>query len=155
MNWLFWLIMATIFFVGELITIGFVLFWFGVGASVAVVLALLEFGIYTQSIAFLLVSAILVIFSKKITKRLFKDKEIPSNIFAIIGKQCIVTQEINNLMGTGIVKVSGELWTARSADDQLLEVGTRVVVVRVEGVKLIVQANIVREELDYTNVVQN
>ena len=54
------------------------------------------------------------------------------------GKQAVVTEDIDNLAGTGAIKLSGVIWTARSADGNPIPAGTIVAVQSVEGVKTIV-----------------
>ena len=58
----------------------------------------------------------------------------------LIGKECVVTEEIDNVLGTGAVTVGGKVWTARTESDETkAQEGARAVVVRIEGVKLIVK----------------
>lgn len=56
-----------------------------------------------------------------------------------IGKECRVTETINNIAGTGAVYVDGKTWTARSGNDEIIEAGELVSPIRIEGVKLIVE----------------
>ena len=56
-----------------------------------------------------------------------------------VGKECMVLEEINNVAGTGAVKVAGKVWTARSADGDIIPEGSRAEAIRIEGVKLIVK----------------
>ena len=64
----------------------------------------------------------------------------------LIGQECIVTELIDNVAGTGAVSVGGKVWTARTTDDHVIPQGSHATVLRIEGVKLIV--NPVRETAD-------
>lgn len=136
--WLNWFIIAGILFVGEIATAGFILFWFGVGALVSAVLALIGMHIYVQIAAFVVVSTILLIFTRPIIKRMLKGNNIPSNVYALSGKIGMVVQDIDNINGEGQVKVNGEIWRAESEDGSRIQTGTEVKILRVEGVRLVV-----------------
>jgi len=138
MIWLYWLIAAGVFFLGEILSPSFILFWFGIGALAAAGLALTPIGLYYQVAAFIVISTILLLFTRPLMKRLIKHNNVESNVYAMAGKKGIVIQEINNILGTGQVKVSGEVWQARSSDDNQIPAQTEVEIVKVEGVKVIV-----------------
>lgn len=139
--WQIWLIIAVLLAVGEILTTGFFVFWFALGAGVAALAAWLGVGIYWQIILFLATSLILVIFTRPLVQRFAhrSDPDIKTNLEAIAGKSAVVTEEIDNVMGSGQVKMEGEIWSARSGDSERLPVGTRVTVHGVDGVKLIVK----------------
>lgn len=137
MTWVQWLIIAGILFIGEIFTTGFILFWFGVGALVCTFLAL-SFNLYVQMVAFIIISTGLTIFTRPLVKKMIKQNNIASNVYAMSGRKGIVVQEINNLIGTGQVKISGEVWQARSEDDSIIAEDSEVEIVRIEGVKAIV-----------------
>ena len=136
-----WLIIAVLFFVGELICPVFFLFWFSVGALVAMLLSLVVSSITVQIIVFLVVSVLLLIFMKPLTNKLFKNKEKDElNTNGIIGKTAVVVKEIDNLKGTGEVKVGSELWRAVSDDDsKVIPQDAKVTVLKIDGVKVIVK----------------
>ena len=56
-----------------------------------------------------------------------------------MGEYCKVTEAIDNFNGTGTVVLNGLEWMARSADETLIEVGTKVKVCGIEGVKVLVE----------------
>ena len=87
---------------------------------------------------FVLVSAIAVVATRPLVKRIVNKKAEPTNADMVIGKTGIVTEKIDNLAPSGLVKVSGSVWTARSADNTAIEVGERITVKEINGVKLIV-----------------
>ena len=125
-------------FVIESFTIGFLVFWFGIGALAALVASLFISNIWIQSLIFIIVSSLLLIFTKPLVKKFVKEKDvIPTNVYSIIGKEGIVVEKIDTLNGVGKVKVNGELWSATSSEN--IEKGTKVKVLKVNGVKLEVE----------------
>ena len=132
-----WILIAAICFIGELITAGFFILWFGVGASVAAVLSYLGFSETTQFVAFILVSIILLALSRPFAKRItmgMPDKKAASD--RLIGEKGIVIEDIS-LKDGGIVRISGDTW--RAVSDQEIKEGSSVLVEKIEGVKLVVK----------------
>ena len=66
-------------------------------------------------------------------------KKEDTNAGRYLGKIGIVTSEINNIAAVGQVKVLGNVWSARSSDGSIIPAGASVLVLRIEGVKLIVE----------------
>lgn len=139
--WQVWLIVAVFLAIGELLTTGFFIFWFALGAGAATVAAVLGLNIYWQIGVFLLVSFLLVLFTRPLVQRFVhqRDSGIKTNLEAVEGKQALVTEEIDNLVGTGQVRLQGETWSARSAGGERIPPGVRVTVIGVDGVKLVVR----------------
>lgn len=132
-----WILIAAVCFIGELITAGFFILWFGVGASVAAVLSYLGFSETTQFVAFILVSLILLAlsrpFAKKITQGLPTKKATSDRL---IGEKGIVIEDISPKNG-GVVRISGDTW--RAISDQKIKEGNTILVEKIEGVKLVVK----------------
>ena len=137
--WAFWLIIAGILFVVEICTVSFFAFWPGIGAVAAAICSLFTDNIVIQSAVFVIVTTIMILFMKPLAKKLFKTKDVNMNNKALIDKNGIVTQEIDNLNSKGQVKVSGELWSAISENDEIIEKGATVLVKDIKGVKLVVK----------------
>lgn len=137
-----WLIIAAALFIGEMICPIFFMFWFAIGALVALVVSLITSNIIIQTGVFLAVSIILVIFMKPLTNKFFKTKAKDDlNMNGIIGKTAIVIKTIDNLKGTGEVKIHGETWSAVTENDgEIVEAENKVEVLKVDGVKLVVKA---------------
>ena len=135
--WSFWLITAGIFFILELATSGFLVFWLGLAAMISMVVSFFTASIPIQTAVFVVTSILLIVSTRPLLNKFLKTKEnstIPTNIYGIIGKKGIVIEDINDIDYTGKVKVAGELWSATSNED--LEKGTRIEVTEVNGVKL-------------------
>jgi membrane protein implicated in regulation of membrane protease activity len=134
-----WLVLAGLLLIGEIITVGFILLWFSIGAVVASIAAKMGMDFYLQVIVFSAVSIGLLVFTRPIVKRLWKHKEVATNVSSIIGKKGMVVQGINNILGQGQVKIGGEVWSARSEDESEISLDEQIEVAGVEGVKLIVR----------------
>ena len=141
-----WLIAMVVFMVIEAITVGLASIWFAVGALVAWICALLGAPIWLQIVVFMVVSAAALYFTRPIAKKYINAKVIPTNADVNIGKECRVTETIDNIAGTGAVYVGGKTWTARSADEEVIPEGELVTALRIEGVKLIVEKTAVFAE---------
>lgn len=135
-----WLIVMVLFLVVEAATVGLVCIWFAVGALAALIAALLGAEIWLQIVLFLVVSAVALYFTRPLAKKYVNAKVEPTNADMVIGKECRVTEAIDNIAGTGAVYVDGKTWTARSESDEVIPEGTLVTAKRIEGVKLIVAA---------------
>lgn len=138
--WVFWLIAAGIFFIIEMATIGFLVFWLGIGSLLAMVTSFFIDNIIVQFAVFLVTSSILIIFTRPLVNKFVKvPKEIKTNAYSIIGKKGIVTSKINNIEGNGQIKIDGEVWSAKSLDEEDIEKNTEVEIVEIDGVKAVVR----------------
>lgn len=139
---IFWLILLIIAIAVEVATMGLTSIWFAGGAVVAILAAVLYMPVAVQVILFFVVSLLLLFFTRPVAVRYFNKDRVKTNVESMVGRQAVVTGEIDNLHGIGQVTVGGQEWSARSVDDDLrLPVGTVVNVVSVSGVKLIVKVD--------------
>ena len=137
---IFWMVILILCIVIEVLTLGLTTIWFAAGALVAIFAALLYAPIFVQVILFLLVSLTLLFFTRPIAVKYFNRDRVKTNMESMVGRQAIVTGEIDNVQATGQVTVSGQEWSARSWDDKVrIPAGAVVVVVAISGVKLIVR----------------
>ncbi len=138
-----WFILALVLFILEIITPGFVILWFGVGALVAAGMQLLGVTSLTaQIIAFVAVSIILVILSRTLFKTLFMRSPgagLKTNMDALVGRTGIVTEVIDNENSTGRIVVDGQDWRASAVDNAVIVQNTRVTVTAFEGARLLVR----------------
>lgn len=136
--WYLWLIAAGIFFIIEIATVGFLIFWLGIGSLFAMVASFFTDNLLIQTTVFVISSSVLIPLTKPIVNKYFDDgKTIATNAYSLIGKVGIVTTEINTLNSTGQVKVNGEIWSAKANED--IKQGTEVEILKIDGVKLIVK----------------
>ena len=134
-----WLGILVLMVIVELLTTQLVTIWFAVGALVSFFLALLGVEqIWIQILAFLLVSAAALAVTRPLVKRTLRRTTVPTNADMVIGKTAVVTERIDNIAGTGLVKVGGSVWSARTADQSVIEEAQEVEVQEIQGVKLLV-----------------
>lgn len=133
-----WVAAIVIAIVVELLTDQLVSIWFVPAGIVATVLDFCNVGVIWQTLVFFVVAAIGVILAKTVFFKGRMSGSTKTNIDAIIGERCIVTERIDNYAGCGQARVNGQIWSARGAyDDDVFEVGEALRVVAIEGVKLI------------------
>ena len=137
----FWIVIMVIAAIGELLTLAFYSIWFVFGAFFALLAKWLGVSFTGQFYVFIITSAILILMSEFLLKRKFGILKNPhkTNIDGILGKEAIVTEEINNTEGTGEVEIAGKKWTAISEDGSIIPLRERVIIKKVDGVKLIVR----------------
>lgn len=138
--WQIWLIIAGIFLIGEIATVGFLIFWFGIGALVAMVASLFTDSIIIQTTIFVISSTILIFATKPFVKKFVDVKKINTNVFSIIGKTALVIKEINPIQSQGQIKINGETWSAESENNEVIPEGSEVQILQIRGVKTIVKA---------------
>ena len=140
--WYIWLIAAAVFFLIEVATVGFLIFWLGIGALCAMVTSFLTDNVLIQTGVFVVVSAILIPITKPFVDKYLDKKTVPTNSEAVVNKTGIVTKAITSPDGIGLVKIDGEVWSAKSKDNIDIAEGTEVVVLKIDGVKIIVEPKI-------------
>lgn len=139
--WYLWLIAAGVFFIIEIATTGFLIFWLGVGALLAMCISFITESILIQTAVFVVSSVVLIPLTKLfLNKYMGNGKVVPTNAYSIIGKTGLVTSDINILESTGQVKINGEIWSAKA--DSNISKGTEVEVLKIDGVKLVVKSKV-------------
>ena len=137
--WQLWLIISGLFFIAEIITVGFLVFWFGIGALFAMITSFFIDSIIIQTTVFLITSTVLLFFTKKFVKKVDAFDKVKTNAYSIIDKKGIVTKEINSKNGIGQIKVGSEIWSAKSVEpDIIISEGTEIEVKDIDGVKAVV-----------------
>ena len=137
--WQIWLIIAILFFILEMMGPGFLLFWVGVGALIAMVVSFFIDNIAIQIGVFTISSIALLFCTRPFANKFAKTDNTVTNAKSVIGKKGIVTKQINSLKGTGQIKVGGESWTAKSSNEDIIEEGVQVTILDINGVKAIVE----------------
>ena len=134
-----WIVAIVVLLIIEGLTSGLVTIWFAIGAVAALVCELLGAPLWLQIAVFLVISFVTLVLTRPLAQKHLNSKTQPTNADRMIGRECIVTERIDNVAGTGAVTVGGQVWTARSVSDAVIPSETRAVVRRIEGVKLIVE----------------
>lgn len=137
-----WLIGIIVFAVLEAATASaLVSIWFSVGSLAALITSFITDLFWVQLVVFFVVSIAVLALVRPLTRKYFTPKTEATNADRLVGEAAIVTQTVDNLAATGQVQLKGQAWTARGEDNTPLTAGTRVTVVRIEGVKVIVKAS--------------
>lgn len=136
--WIIWLAISIIFLVVEGMTVELISIWFTGAGLVAMFVSLLDLGIWWQLGAFSVVSIVLIIFTRPIVARHLKRNESKTNVDSLIGEVATVTKDILP-DDRGEVKIKGQYWLAISSNNEKIEVGNKVSILAIEGVKLIVK----------------
>ena len=134
-----WIIAAVVFGILEAVTMGLITIWFVGGSVLAAVAAGLGFSLPVQILVFLVVSLVLLVFTRPVVRKKLKVGSVKTNVDALVGKEALVTEPIKPF-SSGQAKVDGIIWTAIAPDNQItLESGEMVLIEKVQGVKLIVK----------------
>jgi membrane protein implicated in regulation of membrane protease activity len=141
--WIFWLVLGIGLVIAEVFTLGFVLFWFGLGALAAALVGMLGFGLGVQFLVFAVVSSALTVMSRTILSKYFfhRDEDrVKTNIESLPGKIGTVTSASKGALSEGAVKVYGSTWTAFpiEGESELVE-GEKVEVIEVQGSSIYVR----------------
>ena len=134
-----WLALLIIFAVAEAATVGLTSVWFAIGSLGALVCALAGGNIWLQLGIFIVLSLVCLVALRPLAKKYLNTRVEPTNADRVIGQEARVTQDIDNIQGTGAVTIGGVTWTARSEYDTPIPAGAMVRVLRIEGVKVIVE----------------
>lgn len=127
-GWVIWFVIAGLLFIAEMLTVTFYLLWLGIGAVVGGLIALfVPNSLLLQVVIASIVSLVLTIFTKRISKNFREAKGYTDAVDQLVGKKGIIVQTITN-EANGIVKIDGDMWTAVS-DEPILD-GENVIVVK-------------------------
>lgn len=141
--WILWVVLGVGLIIAEMFTLGFVLFWFGIGALAAALVGFLGFGFGWQFLAFALVSIALTAMSRTLFANYFSHSEensLKSGVDALPGQVGTVSVGSSGALHEGAVKVFGSTWTAFPIDDETpLREGEKVEVVEVKGSSIYVR----------------
>ncbi len=142
-----WLLLFVVLLLIEVSTLALTTIWFAGGAFIAFFVALLGGAIELQLFCFVVISLVMLIFTRPIFVKHLNQRTVRTNVDRLIGQQAVVTVTIDNLQAAGAVSVNGQEWTARSlVTDQVIEPETIVKIEKISGVKLIVTP-VPKEEL--------
>lgn len=136
---LVWFGLMIFFVIVEAVGPQLVSVWFAGGALVSMIVSFFSDLLWLQVTVFIVVSVLLLLLTKPFVKRKKGFSTIKTNSDSLIGQTGVVCTPIDNVNATGTVKISGQIWSARSLDGSCIDEGERVIVERIEGVKLIVK----------------
>ncbi len=140
MSTIVWIAAIVIFGVVEAATAGLTSIWFVLGSVAALIVAICNGPIWLQISLFFVVSIVTLAATRPLVVKLMKKDIKPTNADRVLGGLARVTERIDNDVPTGAVYIDGKTWSARSSSGESIEPDTMVRVVRMEGVKLYVEA---------------
>lgn len=141
MDWtmtILWLVLMLVLAFLEAATTQLVTIWFALGALAAMIAAISHAPIWLQIVLFAAVSAVALILTRPLAKKLTRTDKVPTNADRVLHQTGIVQDAVDNTAAAGTILVEGAVWSARSADGSVIPAGTPVIVERIEGVKCIV-----------------
>ena len=138
-GWILWAALMVVFAIVEAATVNLVSIWFVGGALTALIVQLLGGSIWLQLALFLVTAGVLLAGLRPFVRRYVAPRRTATNADMVLGREACVLETVDNLHGTGALKLDGKVWTARSATDAVLPEGMLVKVVKLEGVKLYVE----------------
>lgn len=133
-----WFVLLILFVVAEAATVNMVSAWFALGSLAAVIGSLLGAKLWLQIVLFLVVSGVSLALLRPLSKKYFTPRITRTNVDALAGKLCLCVTDIDNVAGSGQVKLGDVEWSARSTTGEPIPAGTQVKIDRVEGVKVYV-----------------
>ena len=134
-----WIAAIIIFGVAEAATAGLTSIWFVLGGVAGLIAAVCGGPVWLQVGLFFAVSIAALAFTRPLVVKLMKKDIKPTNADRALNNVGRVTERIDNALPSGAVYIDGKTWTARSADGEVIEPDAAVRILRMEGVKLIVQ----------------
>lgn len=121
----------------EFETADMVTIWFSVGAIGALIAAALDQNIVVQIGIFIAVSLVLIVLTRPMTKRFMDKTVIRTNADRFVGMIGTITVEVP-IGGRGEVLVDNSKWIAFSSSEEIIPVGTKVMIQDIVGIKLLV-----------------
>jgi len=136
--WMFWVLLAVILAVGEMMSLSLFLAPFAIGALAGAVVELAGLGSAVAIIVFLVSSGLLFGIVRPIARgHMRTPAQLRTGTAALVGKTALVTERVD--ADAGAVKLEGEVWTARPyVPDEVIESGRRVHVVEIQGATALV-----------------
>ena len=138
--WVWWIVIACVLAAGEVMNTSFFLAPFAVGAVLAAAVSAVGLGVAGSAAVFLVASLSVLLFVRPIARRhLTMPPQLRTGTAALIGQTAMVVERIANHEAVGVVRIDGEVWTARAYDeDEVIQSGTRVQVMEIRGATALV-----------------
>lgn len=137
--WQIWLIAAGVFFIIEIFTVGFLIFWLGIGALLAMIISFFTSSIIAQTSVFVISSALLIFATRPLVNKISRKDMVPTNVYSLVGKKAVVIEDIDWTSGKGLIKSDGEVWSAKTREQINIPKGSEVEIESIDGVKVFVK----------------
>lgn len=133
-----WLGLIVVFLIAEASTVQLICIWFAAGSLAAMIVSLLGGAVWLQVLVFFTLSIVLFAMLWPLAKKHFKPKLVATNTDALVGRLCVVTEDIDPVEG-GRVKLGDVTWSARSQQGAVISAGSRVKILKIQGAKVFVE----------------
>ena len=137
--WQIWLIAAGVFLVLEIFTMGFLVFWLSIGCLFAMLVSFITDNLIIQTTVFVFSSGLLIFATKPLVKKFAEKDNKKTNVYSLVGKKAIVTEDIDWVSGNGQIRFDGQVWSARSTEKVNIAKETEVEITKIDGVKAFVK----------------
>ena len=137
--WQIWLIAAGVFLILEIFTMGFLVFWLSIGCLLAMLVSFVTDSLIIQTTVFVLSSGLLIFATKPLVKKFAEKDNKKTNVYSLVGRKAIVTEDIDWASGNGQIKFDGQVWSARTTEQVNIAKGTEDKNEKIEGVKAFVK----------------
>ena len=137
--WQIWLIASGIFFIIEIFTVGFLIFWLGVAALIAMLVSFFIDNVIIQTAVFVISSGLHILATRPLVNKIVKKDTLPTNVYSLVGKKGIVIEDLDWVKGTGQIKIDGEIWSAKTKEQVNIPKGIEIEIESIEGVKAFVK----------------
>ncbi len=135
-----WMVLVIAFIIGELVSVGLTCIWFAAGAFVALIAAICGAPFFLQAALFFVVSLALLAATRPWAQRYLNSRIQRTNADSLIGEIIRIEERVSNMDQTGMAVVRGQEWTVRACNDsETIEKGQSAKIVRINGVKLMVE----------------
>jgi len=134
-----WIGLMVVFGLLEAATVNMVSLWFVGGSLGGLIVSLLGGQLWVQIVVCLIVAIGLLACLRPFVKKYVTPRKTATNADMVLGRTAYLTETVDNLRATGALKLDGKEWTVRSSDGSVLPEGTLVRIVKLEGVKLLVE----------------
>ncbi len=137
-EWVAWVIVAVVFAVGEILTLGFFLGPFAIAAALAAIVSAAGAPLLVSGLVFLIASAVTFVGLRPLVRRHSRlPAQLRTGTAALVGRTATVVERVDH--DSGCVKLEGEMWSAKAyLDDEVIEPGTRVQVMEIRGATALV-----------------
>lgn len=139
--WMIWLAVAIILLIVEMLTVNLLTIWFAIAAFIMAPISLLNLPVYAQILIFIGLSVALMIPLKKVYEEKIKPKNMLKDNLTdkLVSESGIVTTTIDNSKNEGQIIVGDIYWKAKSLNDDIIEKGTKVSIIKIENLHAYVQ----------------
>ena len=134
----FWLALVVLFTLIEVFTFGLTTIWFALGSLLMVFLSPLPIPLVWQVLLFLVISSVLLVFTRPVAIRKLRVGRAKTNTDALLGAKALVIKDISEL-DRGLVRVNGMEWSALPSEGSSIARDSVCVIERIEGVTLYVR----------------